>query len=585
MFKNTNSIKNQLYRLAILQCLLVIVFWLYLIISKTMSLLNTVNYQISQNSEKILTQLDNDLSVLSRTTLFPVNRSLFANNDSLCSGLRKGSILGNHTFEFEFFTQAQTQLNNSSVDFVAIYDQSGNGVFLTKKSTLSHTCTIRQNADWYTSTLQDHLGSSLVLGPNDFLNSGIAEKDSVSVCVARNLMDPYHYRTIGVCVAGIDVNNIIRDTFPENNLTNQEFVIYYKGKLLFTNMNTHISPLPEYQGKMRKQFYFTLKGSGIEHCLFHGDGTAIIIRTPFSSLFHQFLPAQLLIIMLWTGILIFISQTMFRISRNIQVFLKTLITTCNAFETDYVPTLPALSLPLEFHEVLLSFNHMSDKINTLIHEILLKDLEKRETELQLLRTQINPHYLYNTLEVIHLAAYKNNDLQVAAMAELLGKNLQYGLRGTTEEVSLQEELRQLDIYLSILSYQYADNIIFNKVIDPSLLNCRTIKLLFQPMIENSILHGFDSSKSKIMIDILGYKKDSKIILCVSDNGCGMNQEELKKLQQELSNPNSQSIGIRNVSRRIQLTYGSEYGLSIDSIKDQGSTIIITMPYLPFDTLQ
>ena len=93
MFKNTNSIKNQLYRLAILQCLLVIVFWLYLIISKTMSLLNTVNYQISQNSEKILTQLDNDLSVLSRTTLFPVNRSLFANNDSLCSGLRKGSIL------------------------------------------------------------------------------------------------------------------------------------------------------------------------------------------------------------------------------------------------------------------------------------------------------------------------------------------------------------------------------------------------------------------------------------------------------------------------------------------------------------
>ena len=107
------------------------------------------------------------------------------------------------------------------------------------------------------------------------------------------------------------------------------------------------------------------------------------------------------------------------------------ITTCNAFETDYVPTLPALSLPLEFHEVLLSFNHMSDKINTLIHEILIKDLEKRETELQLLRTQINPHYLYNTLEVIHLAAYKNNDLQVAAMAELLGKNLQYGLRGTT----------------------------------------------------------------------------------------------------------------------------------------------------------
>jgi two-component system sensor histidine kinase YesM len=184
-----------------------------------------------------------------------------------------------------------------------------------------------------------------------------------------------------------------------------------------------------------------------------------------------------------------------------------------------------------------------------------------------------------------LAAYKNGDFHVAEMAELLGKNLQYGLRGTTKEVTLREELEQLDVYLSILSHQYKDRILFNKVLSPELLDCRTIKLIFQPMVENSILHGFDNTKQHMIIDILGYKKDSQMILCVSDNGCGMPPQELKKVQQELLNPASQSIGIRNVSRRIQLTYGSEYGLSIDSIEGQGSTVIVTLPCLPFNFSQ
>ena len=105
------------------------------------------------------------------------------------------------------------------------------------------------------------------------------------------------------------------------------------------------------------------------------------------------------------------------------------------------------------------------------------------------------------------------------------------------------------------------------------------------MVENSILHGLGDTRQHMVIDILGYRKDSRMILCVSDNGCGMPPEELKKIQQELLNPASQAIGIRNVSRRIQLTYGPEYGLSIDSIQGQGSTVIVTLPCLHFDTCQ
>ncbi|MCI8662424.1 MAG: histidine kinase [Hungatella sp.] len=583
MNKNGNSIKSRLCLIALLQCVLVVIFWLYLTISEAMMLINNTASQSYQNGEKILTQLENDLAVLSRTTLFPTNQALFAHDDTLCSFLRKGPILENHTFGFTFYNQAQTQMNNSPIDFIAIYDMEGNGVYLTKKDSAYRSCTIRQNADWYESLLNGPLGAASILKPDEFIHSGIAEKDKISVCVVRNLVDPYHYRTIGLCVAGRDVSSIIQGISFEHSLPAQEYAIYYDGKLLLTNMEA--PSMPAYHEKPEGQIRLDIKKPGLEHSLFHGKNTAIVIQTPFASIFRQLIPARILVIAAWAGILVLISLTMFRVIRNIQTPLKALVTTCNAFETDYVPALPSLPLPLEFNEVFLSFNHMSDRINTLIHEILMKDLEKQETELQLLRTQINPHYLYNTLEVIHLAAYKNGDFHVAEMAELLGKNLQYGLRGTTKEVTLREELEQLDVYLSILSHQYKDRILFNKVLSPELLDCRTIKLIFQPMVENSILHGFDNTKQHMIIDILGYKKDSQMILCVSDNGCGMPPQELKKVQQELLNPASQSIGIRNVSRRIQLTYGSEYGLSIDSIEGQGSTVIVTLPCLPFNFSQ
>ena len=583
MNKNGNSIKARLYLIALLQCGLIVIFWLYLTISEAMMLLGNTSSQAYQNGEKVLTQLENDLAVLSRVTLFPTNQSLFANDDTLCSVLRKGSILENHTFGFAFYNQAQTQLNYSPVDFVAIYDLEGNGVYLTAKDAVHHSCTIRQNADWYDSMFTKPLGAVSILKPDEFVSSGIAEKDGISICVARNLADPYHYRTIGLCLAGRDVTNIIQGMSFEHGLPAQEYAVYHDGKLLLTNMDD--PSMPAYHEEPEGHIRLDIQKPGVEHSIFHGSSTAIVIRTPFSSIFRQLIPARILLIAAWAGILALISLTMFWVIRNIQTPLKTLVATCNAFETNYVPSLPPLPLPLELNEVFLSFNHMSDRINTLIHEGLMKDLEKQETELQLLRTQINPHYLYNTLEVMHLAAYKNKDFHVAEMAELLGKNLQYGLRGTTKEVTLREELEQLDVYLSILSHQYRDRISFNKALDKELLDCRTIKLLFQPMVENSILHGLGDTRQHMVIDILGYRKDSRMILCVSDNGCGMPPEELKKIQQELLNPASQAIGIRNVSRRIQLTYGPEYGLSIDSIQGQGSTVIVTLPCLHFDTCQ
>lgn len=574
-----SSIRQQLHLLAALQCILVAAFWIYMMISETVSLSSDIASEAYQSGEKALTQIENDLSALARTTLFPSYLSIFSNDDSLCAALRKGSIEGDRDFGFSgfsFYSRAQSQLTNSAIDFIAVYDLYGNGVYLSQNDISFSSCTIRKDAAWYDLALSAPLGSFFICGSNEFNHSGIPGKDSNSLCIVRTIADPRQYKNIGICVAGIKISDISNALAFSSLYPGQEYAVYLNQQLVYSDMGA--PSLPDYRKKKVQSIQWKSKDPGFYHTVFHGKGNAIVIKTPFSLLISQLIHVRLAVMALLILTLILFTITIFTILRNILNPLRYVISACNEVEANCIPTLPDIGLPNELGEVFSSFNHMSEKINTLINEVLIKDLEKQETELQLLRTQINPHYLYNTLEIMHMTAYKNRDYDMADMAELLGKNLQYGLRETTKEVTLKEELDALDIYLSILSYQFKDKISFNKVIDPQLLQCKTIKLIFQPMVENSVFHGFSSSEQKMIIDILGYRKEDSIILCVSDNGIGMFPSELEKVKSELKNPKSQTIGIRNISRRIRLFYGEEYGLSIDSVAEMGTTVIVSLPY-------
>ncbi|WP_180994840.1 histidine kinase [Clostridium sp. chh4-2] len=256
---------------------------------------------------------------------------------------------------------------------------------------------------------------------------------------------------------------------------------------------------------------------------------------------------------------------------------------CNCFELDHATKLSCENLPQELQTLFASFNRMSERISFLVHEVFMKQKAQQETELQLLRTQINPHYLYNTLEIMHMKAYSHGDYDVSAMAELLGQNLQYGLRNTTKEVLLKEEISQLNIYLSILSYQFKDRIRTNICIEEELMECRVIKLLFQPVIENAVIHGITSNDQILSIDILGYRSENTILIQISDDGCGMTEKQLEALKNDMESSGSNGIGLRNVFRRIQLNYGPEYTLEVNSKYGLGTTITLHLPWQPADT--
>lgn len=583
------SIKKGLFFIAGLQIFLSIVFLLYSISLNTYQNYNDTSNRYYQVGEQMLTSTENLLSNLEQVTLFPFQ--LYAqNNDSyICRTLREGKILKNFKFYTYFDTHAQTKFTNRAIDFIAIYDLYGNGVASLKDSTY-RLCFITDSPQWYEEISGYNIGTPLLISSDDFYGSGMFDKDNHSVCVARGVLDMNTAHIVGYCIAGLNTD-LLENNFNLIRLApNQKFSIYKDDVQLFSTIEPDFD-IGRYLFKdttapgneQTRHLKFEQGQYYVYNTIFHTNGYAIVLQTPMSDVIGTVRGIQIFYTVFISVILLLIVALIFFVVKNILNALNRLIEACNRFELEHTTTVSCENLPQELQTLFASFNRMSERISFLVHEVFMKQKAQQETELQLLRTQINPHYLYNTLEIMHMKAYSHGDYDVSAMAELLGQNLQYGLRNTTKEVLLKEEISQLNIYLSILSYQFKDRIRTNICIEEELMECRVIKLLFQPVIENAVIHGITSNDQILSIDILGYRSENTILIQISDDGCGMTEKQLEALKNDMESSGSNGIGLRNVFRRIQLNYGPEYTLEVNSKYGLGTTITLHLPWQPADT--
>lgn len=209
---------------------------------------------------------------------------------------------------------------------------------------------------------------------------------------------------------------------------------------------------------------------------------------------------------------------------------------------------------------------------------------QQQMEFQMLSSQINPHFLYNTLETIRMKALSNQDRDVATAVKLLGKYMRHNLESTGISISLRTELEYIEIYLNIQKLRFGDKINFAISIEPgfSTSNYYILSLLIQPIVENSIIHGLEEVESNgmIHINISTDQDNDTVIIAVSDNGIGLTKEELDKLLTRIHSRekrSTSSIGLFNIYQRIQLCYGNAYGLTITSTPNEGTTVSIILP--------
>ncbi|MFC4304285.1 histidine kinase [Cohnella boryungensis] len=228
-----------------------------------------------------------------------------------------------------------------------------------------------------------------------------------------------------------------------------------------------------------------------------------------------------------------------------------------------------------------AFNRMIQRVKSLIDDVSAAGQRKREAEIEALQHQINPHFIYNTLEAIRMTAVINDDTEVSDMALLLGKLLRYSIGPGMETVTLAMELDHLDTYVQLLNYRYARKFRLIYPEHPMDTDMPLMKLLFQPIVENSVYHGMDETKPGMDIRISYAREGADHAFSIEDNGIGMPPETLQRLRARLDDCRSEdkgrSIGLRNVHERLKLRYGEAYGITIDSRAGIGTRVIFRIP--------
>jgi sensor histidine kinase YesM len=234
----------------------------------------------------------------------------------------------------------------------------------------------------------------------------------------------------------------------------------------------------------------------------------------------------------------------------------------------------------EITELERNFDTMLENLQSLIHQNYVEKLQKREMELNFLQSQINPHFLYNTLDAIKNEIdmdEKHSAIEmIVALADLFRISV-----SSSNLVSWEKEIYHTECYLRILAIRFGHHHRVIWDIDPQILPLYTLKVVLQPLVENAVRHGLKEKPAGGEVTITGELAAHAVSVTVQDNGCGMDAEQMERLLTQ--DPSHSGIGLRNVNSRIQMYFGPDYGLRIASVKGEGTAITLTLPVLEDDT--
>lgn len=239
----------------------------------------------------------------------------------------------------------------------------------------------------------------------------------------------------------------------------------------------------------------------------------------------------------------------------------------------------------ELGQLAQDMNGLIEMNNELIHNMIMKERLRKEAQIQALQYQINPHFIYNTLDVFRMRLIKEKMFWIADLLADFGKILRYNLSDQTHETTLGDELELIRKYMNLQKISTSHSIDLQLSIDEKLKKYPVIKFLLQPIVENCLKHGKSKEKDRLSIHISGAMKHNEIVIQVRDDGNGISKEKLDGLNEALQLPLMQyreekknSIGLQNINSRLRLYYGEQYYLSIDSVEQQYTCVTIKIPY-------
>lgn len=204
---------------------------------------------------------------------------------------------------------------------------------------------------------------------------------------------------------------------------------------------------------------------------------------------------------------------------------------------------------------------------------------QKEAEFKMLASQINPHFLYNTLETIRMKARVNHQTEIEELVKMLAKILRNNVRAGNRDVTLGQELDLVESYLKIQQYRFDERLEYMIAVEEGLEEEEVLPLILQPIVENSIIHGLESKEGVGHIKIRARREKEDFLVVVEDDGMGISSEKLRQLRERLNSrePNRTHIGVSNVHQRLRLKYGNGYGLVIESEEGSYTRVVMRIP--------
>ena len=279
------------------------------------------------------------------------------------------------------------------------------------------------------------------------------------------------------------------------------------------------------------------------------------------------------------------------ISRSIYIPIKRLHDVTTTLTKDDLQVLVTRKNADEIAELGLSFNIMIGKIRELLAAKMKEQESLKKAELRALQAQINPHFLYNTLDTIIWMAETQQTDQVVQLVSALSSFFRISLSKGRDWITIGEEIERTRSYLTIQKMRYHDILDYRIEIDDAVLNNTVLKLILQPLVENALYHGIKNKRSGGMIHVrAGQHGDGQIVLEVEDNGIGFTPERLAHVRAQIGDDSDEirlesGFGIDNVNKRVQLYYGRQYGLSIESEHQVGTRVTLVIPAIAGEAVE
>ena len=501
------------------------------------------------------------------------------------------SGIGKNMRSYEMSSQAfsDTLLSRADISSIMIFGKKkmllNRSMYTYQKVALDYS-----KLDWYAKAVakpQD----AIITGPN---RHSFFDTDDEVISLSREVQSYENGTFRGVILINLNMNKIteICNSFQEKQ-ENFICMINDKGELVYEQQNgrerfafdekENRQELNTALGKT-KESCFRLNYRGEKYLVTRTDmkttGWTLVSMVPYKSVMAETMAISGVMILAVAITLIVTLLLLNRILTGVVKPLKKLEKYMVQVNPDNMDQRMEILTDDEIGHLSMKFNQMMDRIRNLKEQVIEEQEDKRKYELQALQAQINPHFLYNTLDSIIWMA-ETNDSNIVAMTEALAKLFRISLNKGNEEISLERELEHVKNYLIIQSMRYADKFTYEISAEPGVERCRTIKLILQPIVENCIYHGIKKKRGTGKITIRAYRREQNLIIEVSDDGCGMPEEICRKIlsdEIESENISGSGIGVKNVNERIQLRFGKKYGLSYSSEEGVGTTVTYVLPY-------